>query len=283
MSPAQEEAMKPSTFVLAVVLLGCLVGCQGQCVRHRVADAVPAPSATAASEEPTAALPGGDVSPAAPAEDAGPSASPKRGRPTAAPAPEASQPPVGAQEAAVPPPPTPVAAVRRPEPIVLPAGTELPVRLEQTLASDVSRPRERVAATLTADVSANGRVAFPAGSEVIGHVAVAQQSGRVKGRARLVVAFDTIRAQGKSYPIDAPPWDITAGSSRDRDAKIAGGAAAVGAIIGGIRGGGKGALKGGAIGGAAGGAAALVTRGEEVELPAGSKVKITLRQELTIE
>ncbi len=179
--------------------------------------------------------------------------------------------------------PEPPQAAARPEPIVLPAGTALPVRLEETLASDKSRPEEKVSAALTEDVSASGRVVLPAGSEVIGHVVVAQQSGRVKGRARLVVAFDEIRTPGRTYAIEAPRWDITAASSRSRDAKIAGGAAAAGAIIGAITGGGKGALKGGAIGGAAGGAAVLITRGYEVELPAGSRHKITLRQPLRIQ
>lgn len=172
---------------------------------------------------------------------------------------------------------------RSEEPVTLPAGTELPIRLSQTLASDTSRPEQNVAAEITEDVRANGRVALPAGTEVLGHVVVAQQSGRVKGRARLVVAFDEIRLRNRSYPIQAWRWDVTAESSRSRDAKIAGGATAAGAIIGAITGGGKGALKGGIIGGAAGGAAVLATRGNEVELRAGALNKLTLRQSLRIE
>jgi uncharacterized protein YcfJ len=105
----------------------------------------------------------------------------------------------------------------------------------------------------------------------------------VKGRARLVVSFDEIRARGRSYPMQASRWDVTAASSKGKDAKIAGGAAAAGAIIGAIAGGGSGALKGGAIGGAAGGAAVLATRGNEVELRVGMEQKITLRQALRLE
>lgn len=172
---------------------------------------------------------------------------------------------------------------RSAESVTLAAGTEVPIRLTETLASDTSRPEQDVVAEITDDVRANGRVALPAGTEVLGHVVVAQQSGRVKGRARLVVAFDEIRLRNRSYPIQAWRWDVTADSSRNRDAKIAGGAAAAGAIIGAITGGGKGALKGGMIGGAAGGAAVLVTRGSEVELRAGALNKLTLRQALRIE
>jgi len=77
-------------------------------------------------------------------------------------------------------------------------------------------------------------------------------------------------------------FDVTAGSSKGKDAKIAGGAAAGGVVIGAIAGGGSGALKGGLIGGALGGAAVLATRGQEVELPAGARYKIELRKSLRL-
>ena len=77
--------------------------------------------------------------------------------------------------------------------------------------------------------------------------------------------------------------NVTAESSRGKDAKMAGGAAAAGAIIGAIAGGGKGALKGGAIGGAAGGAAILATRGKEVALEAGAPLDITLVEDVQVD
>jgi hypothetical protein len=137
-------------------------------------------------------------------------------------------------------------------------------------------------AELAQDVVEGGDVLLPAGSEVIGHVVTAVRSGRVKGRARLVVSFDEIRVDGRTFRIDATDFDVTAESSKGKDAKIAGGAAAAGAIIGAIADGGEGALKGGVIGGAAGGAAVLATRGKEVELPAGSRYKIELKKSLRL-
>jgi hypothetical protein len=105
---------------------------------------------------------------------------------------------------------------------------------------------------------------------------LAKRSGRVKGRARLVLEFNEVHDGGSRYRIEATPIDITAESSKAKDAKIAGGAVAAGAIIGAIAGGGKGALKGGAIGGAAGGATVLITRGEEIVLEAGTPVEVNL-------
>ena len=137
-------------------------------------------------------------------------------------------------------------------------------------------------AELAEDIAVDGDVLLPAGSEVSGHVVTALRSGRVQGKARLAVSFDQIRADGKTFRIDATGFDVTAGSSKGKDAKIAGGAAAGGAVIGAIADGGEGALKGGLIGGALGGAAVLATRGQEVEIPAGSRYKIELRKGLRL-
>ena len=102
------------------------------------------------------------------------------------------------------------------------------------------------------------------------------RSGRVKGRAHLVVSFGQIRSGRRTYDVSMTGFDVTAESSKGKDAKIAGGAAAAGAIIGAIADGGSGAAKGGLIGGAAGGAAVLATRGKEVELRSGQSLTVKL-------
>ena len=170
-----------------------------------------------------------------------------------------------------------------PRPRVVAAGTALPIVLKATLSTKSARPEDAVVAELAEEGVVDGDVLLPAGSEVSGHVVTALRSGRVKGRARLVVSFGLIRAAGRTFRIDATGFDVTAGSSAGKDAKIAGGATAAGLIIGAIAGGGSGALKGGLIGGGAGGAAVLATRGVEVELPAGSRYKIELRKSLRLD
>jgi len=81
----------------------------------------------------------------------------------------------------------------------------------------------------------------------------------------------------------AAPIDVTAKSVKSRDAKIAGGAAAAGALIGAIAGGGKGALKGGLIGGAAGGAVVVATKGPEVVFQAGFRRTVKLESSLRLD
>jgi hypothetical protein len=151
------------------------------------------------------------------------------------------------------------------------------------VSTKTAKPEDPVVAELAEDVVVDGDVLLPAGSEVRGHVVTAQRSGRVKGKARLVVSFSQVRAGGRTHRIDATGFDVTAGSSKGKDAKIAGGAAAAGVVIGAIADGGEGALKGGLIGGAAGGAAVLATRGQEVELKAGSRYTIELRKSLRLD
>ena len=174
----------------------------------------------------------------------------------------------------------------RPEPERAPViadGTELVVTIETTVSSDKSRAEDLVVGKLAEPIRSGERVVIPAGSEVRGHVIAAQRSGKVKGLARLAVSFDRLEVKGKTYRIEASPIDVTAQKQKGRDAKIIGGAAAVGAIIGGIKDGGGGAAKGGLLGGAAGTGAVLLTRGQEVEFPAGSSHKIRLTRSLSLD
>jgi hypothetical protein len=126
------------------------------------------------------------------------------------------------------------------------------------------------------DVTSDGHVLAPAGSELRGRVTAAVDSGRVKGRARLAFAFDTLVVDGESYPISARATDITAENTHKKDAAIIGGGALAGGIIGAIADGKGGAGKGALIGGAAGTGAVLATKGKQVSLPAGTQINVKL-------
>ena len=241
--------MKRFSVVLVVLLASGGLACQRQ--------APPPDDATAAGTSPAESVPAASRDPRAPA-------------------PAEAPPPAEAPSPALTSSPAPV-------PRVLAAGTVLPLVLDATVASNTSQVGDRVVATLAEDISEDGRVLLPAGTEVMGRVTVAKQSGRVKGRARLVLEFDEVRDGGRGSRVEASPVDVTAESSKGQDAKIAGGAAAAGAVIGAITGGGKGALKGTAIGGAAGGAAVLATRGKEVVLEAGTSVSVKLTSKAQID
>jgi hypothetical protein len=168
--------------------------------------------------------------------------------------------------------------------VTIPAGTRLPVRLDQTVASDRSRIEEPVTATLVDPVVIEGVTAVPAGSAVSGVVIEARRAGRVSGRAAVGVRFDTLvdRGDGRQYAIRTGSIARRAPTTHREDALKIGGPAIGGAILGGILGGRKGAAVGGAIGGGAGTAVVLSTRGREIRLPRGTRLAVTLLAPVTV-
>jgi hypothetical protein len=110
----------------------------------------------------------------------------------------------------------------------------------------------------------------------------AEGSGRVKGRARIAMRFNSVRANGESYDIRTSGYAQEAAATKKQDAeKIAIGAGA-GAALGAILGGGGGAAKGAAIGGAGGTGVVLATKGKEVHLGPGAGITTRLTAPITV-
>jgi hypothetical protein len=156
---------------------------------------------------------------------------------------------------------------------VIPVGQELDVRLQDTLSSGSNQVEDRFIATTVVDLEVDGRTLIPAGSEVRGVVSAVQSAGRVNRKASLGVTFDQITIDGRTYPIRATVTEALEGEGYRGDAARIGTGAGVGAIIGGILGGLKGALAGILIGG---GGVVAATEGKEVELPAGTILRVSL-------
>jgi type IV secretory pathway VirB10-like protein len=179
----------------------------------------------------------------------------------------------------------PAERVERVEPLVLrvPANAVIGVRLSTSLSSDTAEIEDRVEATVTRDVIADGHVAIPAGTKVLGSVNAVTRGGKFKERARLSVRFHTlVLADGtrESVKVDSI---VREGESpvRETAAKIGGGAAG-GAIVGGIMGGRKGAILGGIAGAGAGTAATAVGDRSVATLAAGSPLSVRLDAPVTI-
>jgi hypothetical protein len=165
---------------------------------------------------------------------------------------------------------------------VIPANTQLTLRLETPVSSRTSSAGDRVTARVESAVSEDGTVVLPGGTVLHGRVTEADGAGRVKGKARVVVSFDRIVVRGQSHPLEATVITAIAPDSHARDAKVIGGGAVAGAIIGGIKGGKGGAAKGAVIGAGAGTGAVLVTKGQEVEMPAGSRWVVRTRSSIRL-
>ena len=156
---------------------------------------------------------------------------------------------------------------------VIPAGQQLDVRLQTTLSSETAKPEQRFEATTLVDLTQNGQVLVPAGSVVRGVVSSVSPAGRLDRSGSMTLSFDQLTVRGREIPIRGMAAQVFESGGIREEVGTAGAGAGVGGIIGGILGGVEGALLGAVIG--AGGAIAA-TDGKDIELPAGSVIRIRL-------
>ncbi|HVR70923.1 MAG TPA: hypothetical protein VMT87_08765 [Vicinamibacteria bacterium] len=164
---------------------------------------------------------------------------------------------------------------------VLPEGTEIQVRLEESLSSKTARREDRFEATVALPLrDAQGRVAIPAGTRVRGIVAAVEEAERPARPGRLDLSFDTIYLDERTAtPLRAHLVSVEENLDRSETGKRAGIGAVVGGVLGSLIGGTKGALIGAVLGGAGG---VVATAGEEVTLPAGSILTLRLDRSLDV-
>src|SRR6516162_5015533 len=82
----------------------------------------------------------------------------------------------------------------------IPAGTLLPVMLDNTLESDRSKPGEEISAKLKQEVVLSGGIKIRKDSKVMGHVISATPPAGGK-KAKITVQFDHIEIHKQSVPI----------------------------------------------------------------------------------
>jgi hypothetical protein len=163
--------------------------------------------------------------------------------------------------------------------VTVPAGTRLEAELTRTLASNTSSPGDSFRARINEDVTQDGVVVIPRGSEILGEVTEAVPLKRIGGQARLALKLtDLVLPSGRTVPVTASFVQEGRNETPRAAAKI-GGAAAGGAILGRILSQGgrsRGGVIGAILGAAAGTAIASKTPGEEVVIPEGSVVGLRL-------
>jgi hypothetical protein len=173
------------------------------------------------------------------------------------------------------------AAPRVIAPVLVPVGTNLKVRLNDTLSSKDSRAGDKFTATIMDPVRFNE-------ATVHGHVRSITKSGKVTGRTTMNLAFDSIDMSEdrhgilhgyvtKVYQTNArtdQEGGVQSEGRGNQTLKRGGIGAAAGAILGGIVGGGKGAAIGLILGGA-GGAGSLAIRGsKELRIESGTEMLV---------
>lgn len=168
--------------------------------------------------------------------------------------------------------------------ISVPAGTNLKVRLNDTLSSKESRVGDKFTVTVIDPVKYNE-------ATLSGHISSIEKSGKIKGRTSMNLDFDRIsmpdgrsgtlhgyvsRVYGEGAGQADNEGGVQSGSRSKQAIKRGGIGAAAGAIIGGIAGGGKGAAIGLLIGGAGGAGSLAVQGSKELKLENGTELLVTV-------
>ncbi len=205
---------------------------------------------------------------------------------------------VFAQSNPTPVPSAPAAAAVVQE-LVIPAGTKVPVALKHAISTHGTRTGDAVYAETTFPVVLNNRVLIPAGTYVQGRISQIQRGGRIKGRAQVLMHFTTL-IYPSGYTVilpgaveNAPGADKTGvkdqegtlqkdGQTGSKVGTVAT-TAGTGAVVGGLSRGGEGALIGAGVGGAVGTAIAMLSRGDDVKLDAGTTLELLVQRDVPLD
>jgi len=177
--------------------------------------------------------------------------------------------------------------------IALPSGTQLVVKLTNTLSNKGSEEGDPWAGKVEEPIFAQGEEVVPTESTVRGHVTFLKPEGRAtgKGEMRLVAETISIPERGtftivarlqdaednKGSKVKDPEGTIEGPGKSDKSvAKEAGIGAAAGAAVGSIAHGGSGALYGMAIGAMAGVIHSVAKKHQGVLLPPGTELTFVL-------
>jgi hypothetical protein len=176
------------------------------------------------------------------------------------------------------------AGPRPPRTAVIPAGTLITVRLNETLASNRSEEGYTFRATLDAPLVVDGLVLAERGTPQAGKITGVSKATRAKGRASLALELTELTtSDGQKVEIKTDTFHRLGTTESKKSTGIrAGVGAGIGAAIGAAAGGGIGAAIGAAAGAVGGAGSVLVTKGQEAQLPSETRISFRLKEPVTL-
>ncbi len=161
----------------------------------------------------------------------------------------------------------------------IPAGTRLVAALGQTISTEGLEAGTPVRLRTTEPVALGEGVSIPEGIEIRGEVTHARGGGRVAGAPELTIRFQEIEVGGTSHPISAEPFRVRGKDDLKESAALIGGGTVVGGVVGAIAGN---TVAGAAAGAVIGTGAAVATKGDQIVLPSGQKLRVRLTDPVTV-
>jgi hypothetical protein len=170
-----------------------------------------------------------------------------------------------------------------PQPIVIPAGTTVVVRLIDPADSAHDSVNKLYRASVDQPISSpQGDVLVPRGADAQIILMEDKQSGRLAGKTQLTLALYSLTIDHQRFDIASSSVRESSSSRTGRSAKMIGGLASAGAIIGALAGGGKGAAIGAGSGAGLGTLGQVLTSGQRVKVPTETRLTFQLREPLQI-
>ncbi|HET9253261.1 MAG TPA: hypothetical protein VFP58_14200 [Candidatus Eisenbacteria bacterium] len=167
---------------------------------------------------------------------------------------------------------------------VLAAGTDIVAALQSTVDTGKNHAGDKVTLRTLEDIRVDGVTVVPAGATIHGEITHVDPAGRVAGGAELTLRFtELVLPGGTSYAISAVPMRLEGKGDAKESAIEIGGGAVAGGVIGGILGGKDDIAKGAAVGAVVGTGVAVATKGDQIVLPAGQKMRVSLRDPVSVE
>ncbi len=164
------------------------------------------------------------------------------------------------------------------QPVVVPAGTTIRIRVNRLLASDKLKAGDHFDGVVANDVTAGGFVAIPRGASVQGIVVDSKTSGAISGRGELSLQLTSIAMGGQVYPVTSDVWSRQGPDKTGQTVGNAAGLGIAGALIGAIAGRGPGAAIGAGVGAGAGVAASAASPKGQVVVPPEGMLTFNLSQ-----
>jgi hypothetical protein len=163
-----------------------------------------------------------------------------------------------------------------PEPssVTVPAGTRLVIRMVDSVDSSRHKVGHTFRGQLEAALVVDGVTVVPRGAFLYGTITSAKQAGRVAGKSEMTIEFTEVMVDDQLYPIATDSLSAQTGG----EGKKTVGRTARMAAVGGVAGGSSGARTGAKVGASV----SLLTKGESLNIPAGTLLESTLRVPLNI-
>lgn len=168
------------------------------------------------------------------------------------------------------------------------AGTTIALRSGARVCTNTHKPGDKFTATVTNAVQGSNGAVIPAGATAVVQVTSVERSENANDPARMGLVVQSVRFEGKTYPLDASITNVATETQREStrgdDAKKVIGGAIAGAVLGQILGKDtKSTVIGAATGAAAGTAIAMGTGDYAGCIPDGGNITIRLNSPAQIQ